>query len=207
MSELDPPLGFKGLDIPSAPNCGDGLVALYKIKLSTKGLLFIGDYNYRGENYLYEDHSSYDEHLRFGFKISNKNLDYKIVVNNKIKEVAEAFGAYKAILSYDLYATYYQGNGPDENPVYDRLHKDDKINIDGRNNIYTLYPAQFWDTDLCQKALGYGPDEVVNKLSGKVLRVERFLDGVFLLLNDDPDLTYEQFVDMNQKVKPILGLV
>ncbi|MBB6337672.1 hypothetical protein FHR59_001882 [Xanthomonas arboricola] len=207
MSRVGSPLGFEGLDLPAAPSCGDGLSASYKIKFPVKGLLCIGDYIYRGERYVYEDHGSFDEHLRFGFKISNIKIDYRNVLNTEIQEITQAFGAYKAFASYDLYSVYYQGNGPDENPVYDRLRKEKSIDVDGRNNIYTLHPVQFWDGDRCRSALGYGPDEVVARLQGKVQRVERFLDGVFLLLNDDPGLTYEQFVEMNERVKPILGLI
>ncbi|MCD0244469.1 hypothetical protein [Xanthomonas melonis] len=207
MSHIGRPLGFEGLDLPAAPSCGDGLTASYKIALPVKGLIFLGDYVYRGDKYIYEDHGSFDEHLRFGFKTSNKSIDYKSVLNKQFQEVAQAFGAYKAFASYDLYSVYYQGNGPDENPVYDRLTKDESIDVDGRNNIYTLHPVQFWDGDHCRRALGYGPDEVVARLQGKVQRVERFLDGVFLLLNDDPRLSYERFLSINGEVKPLLGLI
>lgn len=31
--------------------------------------------------------------------------------------------------------------------------------------------------------------------------------GVYLILNDDPNMSYETFVQMNEQIKPILGLV
>ncbi|MCD0244473.1 hypothetical protein [Xanthomonas melonis] len=207
MSNIKSPLGFKGLDLPPAPSCGNGLAASYKVKLPVKGLLFFGDYVYRGGNFACEDRASCDEHLRYGFKVSNPDIDYKNLLNNSFCEVVEAFGSYKAIASYGFHMINYHGNGSSENPIYARLSQNKSVDVDGRNNIFTLHPAQFWDAELCNRALGYGPDEVVAKLQGKVQRVERFLDGVFLLLNDDPDLSYEEFVSINECVKPILGLI
>ena len=78
--------------------------------------------------------------------------------------------------------------------------------MDGRNFIYTLYPAQFWDAELCQHALGYGPDEVVARLRGKVPQVERLRNGVYLVLNDDPNLSFDEFIKMNESYKNILDL-
>ena len=33
------------------------------------------------------------------------------------------------------------------------------------------------------------------------------MDGVYLVLNDDPGMSYETFVEVNEQIKPILGLV
>lgn len=207
MSRIGAPLGFAGLELPAAPSCGDGLVATYTVKLPVRGLRFVGDYAYRGERYIYKDRASYDEHLRFGFKVSNKAIDYGLVVNEYLPKVVGAFKGYKAQVSYDLYGLYYQGGLNDDNSIYNRLREDEAVDVDGRNNIYTLYPAQFWDAALCQRALGYGPDEVIARLQGKCLMAERLMDGVYLVLNDDPSISYDAFVEMNERIKPILGLV
>jgi len=79
--------------------------------------------------------------------------------------------------------------------------------VDGRNNIYTLHPAHFWDSELCRRALGYGPEEVIDRLTGVCPSVIPLLDGVYIVLNDDPKLTYESYVEMNSAIKPILGLI
>ncbi|MDI6529303.1 hypothetical protein QMA71_27535 [Pseudomonas otitidis] len=207
LTKFGGPLGFLGLDLPEVPSCGDGLVATYTVKLPTRGLRFIGDYTYRSDRYPHDDLASFDEHLRYGFKISNKFIDYSKILNEDFLAVVEAFCAYKAHASYDLYDFYYQGGLNDDNQVYNELRKDPAVDVDGRNNIYTIYPAQFWDSELCLRALGYGADEVVSRLSNKVKRVERFMHGVYLVLNDDPDLSYEDFLKMNNKIKSELGLV
>lgn len=51
LTKFGGPLGFLGLDLPEVPSCGDGLVATYTVKLSTRDLRFIGDYTYRSDRY------------------------------------------------------------------------------------------------------------------------------------------------------------
>lgn len=207
MSHIDAPLGFSGLEIPKVPECGDKLVTSYGVNFKAKGINFVGTYNYRGTAYVYEDFASYDEHFDYKFKLSNKAVDYRCVLNGQLPKIVTAFGAYKARVSYDKYGFYYCGGMGDDNSIYNKLRESKEIDVDGRNNIYTLYPAQFWDAELCQRALGYGPEEVIARLQGRVQRVERLLDGVYLLINDDPNLSYDEFVEMNERVKPILGLI
>lgn len=207
MSKFGPPLGFKGLDIPAVPDCGDGTIATYGVKFAIRGLKFIGDYRYRGEKYTYHDRGYMDEHMRYGFKVSNKEINYSNVIKNQIPQVVEAFEPYRAWVVFDGYAYSYQGDSPEDNSIYFKLCEDESIDVDGRNNIYTLHPAQFWDAELCERALGYGPDEVIARLQGKVQDVRRLGNGVYLVLNDDPNLTYEEFVKMNEQIKPILGVI
>lgn len=217
MAQVGPPLGFSGLELPPAPDCGNELVAVYGVKLSVRGLKFLGYYTYRGEKYQYKDQTSFDDRLRYGFKSSNKFIDYRSVLHESLPRVIEAYDAYRAFVSYDYYDLHYSkgGNhGVDKhgypisiNETYKQLLADKSIDVNGRNNIYTLRPAQYWDAELCNRALGYGPDEVVNRLQGHVLRVERLMDGVYTVLNDDFALTYEEFVAMNDRIKQILGLI
>lgn len=217
MSSINPPLGFKGLDLPSAPNCGDGLNASFNVKGLVKGLKFIGNYKFRNDKFLSEDSGKYDDHIKYGFKSSNKNINYSKILKDELPNIIVAYEAYKAFVSYGYYPLHYISggdNGYDDNgypietnEIYNKLRKNPKIQINGRNNIFTLHPAQYWDNELCLKALGYGPDEVIKRLGYKVIKAERLMDGVYLVLNDDPNITYEQFVEMNEKYKPILGLI
>ena len=80
------------------------------------------------------------------------------------------------------------------------------ITPNGRNNIYTLSPACYWDGDLCQTALGYGCDEVIRRLAGKVPDVHPLADGVYIIFNDDPLLSFDDFLAIQHTFKPILGL-
>lgn len=220
MEKLGPPLGFAGLDLPPAPDCGEYLSADYGVRHQTRGLRFTGHYIYRENGYISEDSAKFDDQLRFGFKTSNKAVDYRAVLNEHLPEVIVAFRGYRTVVSYGPYSLAYEVGSADgtfvhdekgyiieTNAVYNRLHEDKSINTDRRFFIYTLEPAQYWDATLCQRALGYGPDEVIRRLKGKVPKAERLMDGVYLVLNDDPALTYQDFLATNETIKPILGLL
>lgn len=204
MEKVPPPLGFEGVNLPSAPSCDDALSAHYHVKMSTKGLLCFGNYLYRGERYVYEDKASFDERITYGFRHTNKKIDYRALVHENLPLVIEAFGAYRANLPPHDFDLKYQRSGSREES-YRRL-REQGLDVDGRGNIFTLCPAQFWDAELCRRALGYGPDEVMRRLSGRIPRVQPVLDGVYMVFNDDLNLTQEDFNAINDTYKPILGL-
>ncbi|SFB14130.1 hypothetical protein SAMN04515620_12062 [Collimonas sp. OK607] len=223
MSQIGPPLGFAGLELPSAPDCGDGLAATYGVKLPIRGLKFAGDYIFRGERFNYQDNGRFDDYLRFGFKVSNRALNYKEIVHEHFPRVIDAFRGYRAFLAYGEYYSAYcggyvpsddgstafdaQGNAVLNNLTYNCLLADKTIDLDGRNNIYVLSPAVYWDNELCQRALGYGPDEVIRRLNGLVPKVEFLSDGVYIVFNDDHELSFEAFLFINEYFKPVLGLI
>ena len=207
MSRIGPPLGFLGMNEPEVPDCGAELVAIYDVNYPIRGLWLQGSYIYRGERYEYEDRRSFDDDICIGFKTSNRSLDYGTILYDQLPLVVEAYGAYRAQASFGLHGLHYCGGVENTNPVYNRLLADATIDVDGRNNIYTLEPAQYWDAELCRRALGYGPDEVIRRLHGHALRVSKLMDGAYLVLNDDPGLTYAAFVAMNERYKASLGLI
>lgn len=216
MVSLPPPLGFSQAELPATPDCGDGLSATFSVKKLTPGIKFIGNYKFRGERYSYEDRAAFDDSFRFGFKSSNKGLNYASILREQFPRVIEAFGGYRAFISYGLHDLHYASGGdngydsqgyPIElNEIYNQLRRDKSIDIDGRNNIYTLRPAMYWDDELCRRALGFGADEVIARLRGEVPVAERLMSGVYLVLNDDLNLSYQGFVEMNERIKPMLGL-
>lgn len=220
MKGIGAPLGFAGLELPLAPEFGEKVIASYRVKPSIRGLKCEGDYLYRGGTFHYEDNAKFDDSLRYGFKVSNKVIDYRAILHEQFPKVVEAFRGYRAVGDYGPYLAAYRAGSSDgelaidakgyfvqNNPVYNRLREDKSIDIDGRNNIYTLRPAQYWDAELCHRALGYGPEEVMTRLKGQVPRVERLMDGVYTVLNDDPGMSYKDFVEMNEQIKPVLGLI
>lgn len=206
MKELPGPLGFLGAMVPDAPACGDGLSAGYTVKLSVKGISFAASYPFRGETYEFLDMAYFDEKMWYGFKVASKGVNYSDILSWDIVEVVRAFGAYRVKVVFGLYALDYQDGVGVVDSNYAEVCSDKSLDVDGRNNIYTLYPAQFWDEELCCRALGFGSAEVLSRLEGHVLRVELIFGGVYIILSDDKDLSYSEFVSMNNRVKALLGL-
>ena len=146
-----------------------------------------------------------DYSLNYEWKLANKKIDYHYVLHHNLPAILGAFEARFTYMSVCYYGQAYEGgyhgdndDGIDEggyslaiNPTYNRLKADPAIDVDGWNNIYTLNPAQFWEGGRCHRALGYGPDEVIRRLSGKVPLVRPLRDGVYIVLNDNPNITYE----------------
>jgi hypothetical protein len=207
MSRIGPPFGFAGVALPAAPDCGAELVAFYGVRYPIRGVRVMGTYTYRGATYQYEDRRCDDDQVSIEFKTSNKGLDYRAALHCHVPELAKAFRAYRATVYLGLHGMYYCGGTEETNPVYNRLMADKSIDVDGRNNIYTLEVAQYWDAEVCRRALRYGRDEVIRRLRGRAPLVEPLMDGVYVVLNDDPNLTYDEFVAMNERFKALLGLV
>lgn len=204
--QVGPPFGLAGIQTPRIPGFGSNLVIGYNIRYPIRGIHAEGIYHYRKEGHN-DDHAAMDDALFIKFKIPNKQLEYRSILHAHFPELVAAFGAYRAYVGYDYHGLQYCGGGERTNPIYNRLLADKSINVDGRNNIFTLEPAMYWDALLCQRALGYGRDEVIRRLEGQVVKVMPLMDGVYIVFNDDPNLSYEAFVAINDKFKPILGLI
>ena len=213
LSKIGEPLGF---DIGECPKFGKDVLACYHGKHKTiKGLSFGGDYDYKSEinkEGFFGVFGS-DETFKVTFNTSNKELNYKEILHIHYPKLIDAYMPYKASVSCGSYVSDYCGGYERLNETYNKLRDNPAIEVDGRNNIYTLYPAQFWDAQLCELALGYGPEEVIKRLTGVEFNgaptplVMPLLDGVYIVLNDDPKLDYETFVAMNRFYKDILGLI
>jgi len=204
MRRVGPPLGWAGLDVPPAPDCGADLSADFEVKYPIPGLKCFGSYIYRDPEYRYEDESFYDDKLRMLFNLSSRNLDYRAILHEHNPKVIEAFRAYRACAFFRSYFVEYDEQHAE---IHKQLSADKSIDIDGRNNIFSLGPALYWDNLLCRRALGYGPEEVIRRLQGQVPLVKPLMDGVYTVFGDDPDLTYEEFTAINDRFKPILGLI
>ena len=83
---------------------------------------------------------------------------------------------------------------------------DNGIIPNGDSNIYTLQPIVYWSNNYCLKTLQYDRDEVIRRLEGRVLDIRRINDGVYIIFNDNPLLSFEDFLEINHTFKPLLGI-
>ncbi|MDY0745365.1 hypothetical protein SNE35_12660 [Paucibacter sp. R3-3] len=216
MQQFGPPFGWQDLEPPPAPYIkpasGD-MIGVEWFRYPIKGLKLQITAQHRHELSIGTDKDTSDDRLSIEFKTSNKALDYRAILREHFPKLIEAYRGYRAWAVFDYYGGRYTdwNWGPwlgreATNPSYQRLCKEPGVDIDGRNNIFTLEPAVFWDNELCRRALGYGPEEVMRRLQGHALSVQPLLDGVYVVFDDDPALTYERFLEINKQFKELLGI-
>ncbi len=203
MKSLKGTLSWRNLSIPPAPDCGKELSASYELSYQALPMTVTGLYAYRGSKYIYGDHISYDDKLILHFDIDQIGEFYAPILHREFPLLVEAFQGYLLRGFYSAYATKYHGLYKE---TLDALRAKGDFDLNGRNNIFSLQPAQFWSEEVCRRALGYGSDEVIKRLTGKVPLVQPLMDGVYVVFNDNPDMTFEEFCAYNDRLKPVLGL-
>lgn len=203
MLQLPPPFGWREVSIPPAPDCGDELGASFWIKYPTPGLQLEGRYVYRGSTYRYQDQVFYDDKVWISFSAAGGRINYREML---LEHLASAMAAFRGNAGHGYLASHSRHFSELHAAEIHELRKDSAIDVNGRNNIFTLNVVQYWDAELCQRALGYGRDEVIKRLTGKVPLVQPLMDGVYVVFNDNPDLTFDEFCAYNDTLKPVLGL-
>jgi hypothetical protein len=231
MLKIPGPLGFEGAIREPAPmfeSAPDGepySSASFNVKGRIRGVKFVGTYHIPdiyGQSGPEQSAKNYSgDLLTYEWKLSNRKIDYRSTLHNNLPAVIEAFEARDCHLDVRSYDSAYQGGfhgdndeGIDErgylfsiNQTFNRLKADPSIDVNGWNNIYTLYQAQYWEDGRCLRALGYDRDEVIRRLTGKVPLVRPLLDGVYIVFNDNPDINYDEYLAMNVEFKALLGLI
>jgi hypothetical protein len=203
MKNISSPFSWRDIVAPEVPvRANDALSSYYRLRYPSIGVLHSGSYRIRDKRFYY-DKAACDDRFSFDFTKEMESADYRSVVHHFFPELIAAIGGYRAVLHFDDYPIRYSELHKE---VRKHLLKLDGIDIDGRNNIFTLHPAQFWDAELCQRALGYGRDEVIKRLTGRVPLVQPLMDGVYVVFDDNRDLTFEEFCAYNDRLKPVLGL-
>ncbi|MBK8158581.1 MAG: hypothetical protein IPK59_07365 [Rhodospirillaceae bacterium] len=202
MIALNSPLSWKGALVPPAPVRDKGdLAACYSVKYTDTALKHYGAYRIRDARYIYDEKTS-DDTFAFDTKKLSAN-EYQNMLHYRFPEVMDAVRGYRAAAYLDYHSSKYsQLHQAQRRKLIEQANADP----DGRNNIFTLNVAQFWDAELCRRALGYGRDEVIKRLTSKVPLVKPLIDGVYVVFNDNPDLTFEEFCTYNDRLKPVLGL-
>jgi hypothetical protein len=203
LQRLDPPFGWKGLKVPEL-EIGDNLQALLTFEYPKRGTGCLGQYENR-ELALKRNTKAYDDKLHLIFFEPDPDIDYRACLSEGYPKLIAAYRAYRAYLGFDTLVSDYEFD-MESDPVLMRFRADPEIDTNGRNNIFTLSSAMYWGGDLCKLALGYDRDEVIRRLQGKVPLVMPLMDGVYTVFSDNPDLTYEEFVAINDRFKPVLGL-
>jgi len=198
LSKLEAPLGLKDSKIPETPDFGIELVCFYDAKnIKTKGVSIEGVYRWRGLKYVVWDE------LRYEFKITYKLIDYKKMIYEDLPKVINIFDPYIA----DVFVS------PSYSIAYKESYKSEILKLKEKglkelqDVLFTLSPVMYFNEESYNKLIKVPKEELLERLKGKANEVQLLEKGIYIIFNDEADITYEEFVEMNNIFKPLLGLI
>ena len=202
LSKLEAPLGLKDSEIPEIPDFGTELVCFYDAKnIKTKGVSIEGSYDWRDERML---SACWDE-LRYEFKITYKLIDYKKIIYDNLPKVINIFDPYIAdVFVSPSYSIAYKESYKSE--ILKLKEKGLKIG-ELQDVLFTLSPVMYFNEESYSKLIKIPKEELLIKLKNKAKGVLLLEKGIYIIFNDKADITYEEFVEMNNIFKPLMGLI
>ena len=202
LSKLEAPLGLKDSKIPETPDFGTELVCFYDAKnIKTKGVSIEGSYDWRDERML---SACWDE-LRYEFKITYKLINYKKIIYEDLPKVINIFDPYVAdIFVSSSYSIAYKESYKSE--ILKLKEKGLKIGK-LKDVLFILSPVMYFNEESYNKLIKVPKEELLERLKGKANEVQLLEKGIYIIFNDKADITYEEFVEMNNIFKPLLGLI
>ena len=200
LSKLEAPLGLKDSKIPEIPDFGTELVCFYDAKnIKTKGVSIEGVYRWRGLKYVVWDE------LRYEFKITYKLIDYKKIIYEDLPKVINIFDPYVAdIFVSSSYSIAYKESYKSE--ILKLKEKGLKIGK-LKDILFILSPVMYFNEESYNKLIKVPKEELLERLKGKANEVQLLEKGIYIIFNDKADITYEEFVEMNNTFKPLLRLI
>ena len=202
LSKLGAPLGLKDSEIPEIPDFGTELICFYDAKnIKTKGVSIEGSYDWRDKRML---SACWDE-LRYEFKITYKLIDYKKIIYEDLPKVINIFDPYVAdIFVSSSYSIAYKESYKSE--ILKLKEKGLKIGK-LKDILFILSPVMYFNEESYNKLIKVPKEELIERLKGKANEVQLLEKGIYIIFNDKADITYEEFVEMNNIFKPLLGLI
>ena len=198
LSKLEAPLGLKDSEIPEIPDFGTELVCFYDAKnIKTKGVSIEGVYRWRGLKYVVWDE------LRYEFKITYKLIDYKKMIYEDLPKVINIFDPYVA----DIFVSSSYSIAYKESYKSEILKLKEKGLKELQDVLFTLSPVMYFNEESYDKLIKVPKEELLERLKGKANEVQLLEKGIYIIFNDKADITYEEFVEMNNIFKPLLRLI
>ena len=73
--------------------------------------------------------------------------------------------------------------------------------------LFTLSPVMYFNEECYEKLIKVPKEELLKRLEGKAKKVLILEKGIYIIFNDKADISYDEFVEMNETFKPLLGLI
>ena len=210
LSKIEAPLGLMDSEIPKTPDFGTELICFYDAKnIKTKGVSIEGDYLWRGLTGI-----NWDK-LRYEFKITYKLIDYQKIIYEDLPKIITIYEPYITYIYISNYGkAYEEGRTPEtityydsENPNFLKL-KETGVQIGMLfDALFTLSPVMYFNEECYEKLIKVPKKELLKRLEGKAKKVLLLEKGIYIIFNDKADISYDEFVEMNETFKPLLGLI
>lgn len=192
LSGLGAPWDLAGaVDVPDIE--GELVVSVSLDKFLPKGIKGRIVYSLRSERYL-EDDAQFDDSIFIEF--SNAKIDYLDLLKRIFPAYVEAFGAYRAAL-HDWSVT--RSDWPAVVAACDATKKD----VNGRDGVFRINAANYFDEKLCLRAFGKSPQQIINCLKGHVEEASELAGGVLIVVSYTP-LTTSEIATAGERLKELL---
>ena len=211
LSKIEAPLGLKDSEIPKTPDFGTELICHYFTKnIKTKGVKIKGSYDWRIISPLV-----WWDNLRYEFKITYKLIDYQKIIYEDLPKIITIYEPYITYIYISNYGTAYEeGRTPETITYYDSKNpnflklKETGVEIGIlSDSLFTLFPVMYFNEECYKKLIKVPKEELLKRLEGKAKKVLLLEKGIYIIFNDKADISYEEFVEMNETFKTLLGLI
>jgi len=192
VSDLGVPWGLN--DSLKVPPIGSELVTSVSLdKLLPVGVKGRISYALRDQKYL-EDDAQFDDTLFIEFTASK--VDYSDLLKVVFPRYIKAFGSYRSAL-HDWSVTRSDW------PLVVEACETTKKDVNGRDGVFRINAANYFDKELCFRAFGKGPRELVDSVSGCVEEVREFEDGVLIVISYNP-LSAGELLSAGDRLKSLV---
>ena len=211
LSKIEAPLGLKDSEIPKTPDFGTELICHYFTKnIKTKGVKIKGSYDWRMISPLV-----WWDTLKYEFKITYKLIDYQKIIYEDLPKIITIYEPYITYIYISNYGTAYEeGRTPETITYYDSKNpnflklKETGVEIGILSDaLFTLFPVMYFNEECYKKLIKVPKEELLKRLEGKAKKVLLLEKGIYIIFNDKADISYEEFVEMNETFKPLLNLI
>ena len=211
LSKIEAPLGLKDSEIPKTPDFGTELICHYFTKnIKTKGVKIKGSYDWRIISPLV-----WWDNLRYEFKITYKLIDYQKIIYEDLPKIITIYEPYITYIYISNYGkAYEEGRTPETITYYDSKNpnflklKETGVEIGILSDaLFTLSPVMYFNEECYKKLIKVPKEELLKRLEGKAKKVLLLEKGIYIIFNDKADISYEEFVEMNETFKPLLNLI
>lgn len=151
-------------------------------------------YQLRRESYL-RDAAQYDDN--FAIEFNPKKIDYSDLVLNVFPKLATAFESYRATIYEKSMARL------DWREIMQQARSSGK-DVNGRDGVYRINVINYFDRELCQRAFGLSPENIVDRLNGNVESVSLLNDGVLLVYSSQL-LDKSEHEKVDHEIKSLLN--